>query len=342
MRVDDLDYELPLDRIAAHSAEPRDTARLLVVDRRTERFAHHQIRDLPDLLRPTDRLVVNDSRVIPARVLGRKEGSGGAVSLLFCDLRGPHLATAMLGGKRLRAGTRIRLPENRTATIVEPIDNGLFKIALDPASDLLAWLDRVGHIPLPPYIARADAPADRTNYQTVYARENGSVAAPTAGLHFTPTLIERLAARGTQISRVTLHVGPGTFIPIRAVSLDGHQMLSERFSISAEVASAIASTRDAGGRIVAVGTTTVRSLESAAAETGNVQPCAAASTSLFIRPGFAFRAVDALLTNFHLPRSTLLALVYAFGGRDLVRRAYDIAIEKGYRFFSYGDAMLLV
>ncbi|MBI3073910.1 MAG: tRNA preQ1(34) S-adenosylmethionine ribosyltransferase-isomerase QueA [Deltaproteobacteria bacterium] len=342
MRLDELDYDLPPDRIAAHPASPRDSARLLVVDRGSGRLAHHHVRDLHDLLAPTDRLVVNDSRVFPARVEGRKAASGGAVSVLFCDFAESPIVTAMLGGKRLRTGTRLQLPESRTATIIAPFDNGLFRLTLDPSNDPIAWLERVGHIPLPPYIARPDAPSDRTGYQTVYARENGSVAAPTAGLHFTPALIERIASRGPQISCVTLHVGPGTFLPIRAPSLDGHHMLLERFSIPADVATAIDTTRTLGGRIVAVGTTTVRALESAAAATGRVQPCSGAETTLFIRPGFAFRTVDALLTNFHLPRSTLLALVYAFGGRDLVRRAYDAAILDGYRFYSYGDAMLIL
>jgi S-adenosylmethionine:tRNA ribosyltransferase-isomerase len=340
MRVDDLDYHLPQGRIATMPADPRDSARLLVVDRRAGRLAHHHISDLPDLLAPTDRLVVNDSRVIPARVEGRKT-TGGAVSLLFCDFAAPPLVTAMLGGKRLRPGTRIVLPEGRTATILAPLDNGLFNLTLDPATDLLAWLDRVGHVPLPPYIARPDTPADRARYQTLFARTDGSVAAPTAGLHFTPALIERLGARGPQISRVTLHVGPGTFLPIRVDTLDAHRMLPERFSISADVAREIGEAQDRGARIVAVGTTTVRALESAAAKTGRVEPCSASPTTLFIRPGFAFRAIDALLTNFHLPRGTLLALVYAFGGRDLIRTAYDTAIHAGYRFYSYGDAMLI-
>jgi S-adenosylmethionine:tRNA ribosyltransferase-isomerase len=340
------DYDLPPELIAAEPPSRREDARLLIVDRSTEAFTHGNIRDLPALLTPGDRLVLNDTQVVPARLRGVREATGGKWEGLF-------LRSDANGDWELLGQTRGRIGDGETVlisasagdtlrlTLTARSEDGIWRAR--PASDRPAFdlLEQFGEVPLPPYIRKGVArPSDVSRYQTVFAKTRGSIAAPTAGLHFTETLLEECAARGISRSFVTLHVGIGTFRPVTANRLSEHVMHTEWGELSAEAASAIAATKQAGGRIVAVGTTSVRVLESAAAR----QPWASfrGETDLFIRPPYKFQAVDTLLTNFHLPRSTLLALVSAFATPDLIRDAYAEAIARRYRFFSYGDAMLIV
>ncbi|MFN8497286.1 MAG: tRNA preQ1(34) S-adenosylmethionine ribosyltransferase-isomerase QueA [Anaerolineae bacterium] len=353
----DFDYHLPPDRIAQTPVEPRDASRLLVLDRATGRRAHRHVRDLPDILRPGDLLVANDSRVRPARLLGRK-ASGGKVELLLLKPLDAHTWETLARGHRLTPGARLVFGDGAVgAEIVATTDAGGRLVRFDaPVEPLLPDL---GHVPLPPYI---HAPLDDPErYQTVYSRVVGSAAAPTAGLHFTPALIERLDTLGIGMAFVTLHVGLDTFRPVEVEDARRHVMHSEWAELSAETAAAIRQARAAGGRVVAVGTTAVRVLESAALASAGVDPGQpqdfAALTSpssppllapysgwtrLFITPGYTYRAVDALMTNFHLPRSTLLMLVSAFAGREAMLAAYAEAVADGYRFFSFGDAMLIV
>jgi S-adenosylmethionine:tRNA ribosyltransferase-isomerase len=342
MQVADFDFQLPEAQIAQAPVSPRDASRLLVLppDGPT---AHRAFVDLPELLAPGDLLVFNDTRVIPARLVGRKAGSGGRAELLLLEpLDGEmgHRWRAMgQASKALKAGVRLELG-GLEARVEVALGDGFYEVALDRAgAELEEALARAGKIPLPPYIRREPEAADADRYQTVFARRPGSAAAPTAGLHFTAAVLERLAQRGVERAAVTLHVGPGTFLPFRTDSLEAHRMHEERCEVPAETARAYAACRERGGRVVAVGTTAVRTLESALRDGGLVT--GAGRTSLFIRPGHRFRAVDAILTNFHLPRSTLLVLVCAFGGPDRVLAAYREAVDHGYRFFSYGDAMYL-
>lgn len=336
------DYELPERLIAQRPADRRDAARLLVVRRATQEVEHWHIRDLPTLLNRGDRITFNDSKVLPARLIGRRESTGG-------KWEGLYLRTLDTGEWELMAKTRgYPKPGERIVT-----DTGLSLMLtgrapdknwlMRPESDGTAinLLQRHGSIPLPPYIrkGRADEP-DAERYQTVYAAVPGSVAAPTAGLHFTPDLLSELDAKGIAQSRVTLHVGLGTFAPIQAVDPTKHAIHSEWCEVTAATVSEIAATKAEGGRVIAVGTTTVRTLESAAAS-GELKTYSG-ETKLFIHPPYLFRAIDGLLTNFHLPRTTLLLLVQAFAGSEFLRRAYDEAIREEYRFYSYGDAMLIV
>jgi S-adenosylmethionine:tRNA ribosyltransferase-isomerase len=343
MLLSDLDFELPEDLVAQVPVEPRDASRLLVLPRGGGCLRHLHFRDLPDLLAPGDLVVLNDSRVLPARLVGRKE-SGGRVEILLVeplgDPRGPRWRAMGQASKPLRPGSRLDL--GGLGAAVERLEGeGFREVRFDrEAGALEEALERVGRVPLPPYIRREPTDEDRKRYQTVVAREAGSVAAPTAGLHFTPALLDRLAARGVERATVTLHVGPGTFLPVRADRLEDHRMHAERYRVPPETARAVAAARARGGRVVAVGTTVVRVLESAVAE-GGIRP-GAGRTDAFIRPGHRFRAVDALVTNFHLPRSTLLALSCAFGGTAPVLAAYRAAVEGRYRFFSYGDAMAIL
>ncbi len=335
------DYELPLDRIAHEAVEPRDAARLLVVHRKTACLTHHTVRDLPDLLREGDLLVVNDTRVIPARLIGRKP-TGGRVELLLVEEEEPDVWLALLGGtRRLAEGTILAFSESLRAEVLGYQD-GQVRVRLHAPGDAMSAVNRIGVTPLPPYIKRPQPrEEDRERYQTVYARHPGAVAAPTAGLHFTQDLFNRLSAMGIRRADLTLHVGPGTFRPVRTETLEEHRMEEERFFISEATVAAMEETKKHGGRVVAVGTTVVRVLETAAKATGTPRAIVG-RTDLFIRPPFHFQAVDVLLTNFHLPRSTLLALVCAFGGRELILKAYAEAVRLGYRFYSYGDAMLIL
>jgi S-adenosylmethionine:tRNA ribosyltransferase-isomerase len=360
MRTDLFDFALPEDRIALRPASPRDAARLLVVRPGAEPERENRtMRDLPALLRPGDALVVNDTKVIPANLKGRRIGRGtyepAIAATLTKRLDGSHWRALVKPAKRLAVGDIVRFGAEGRVCFLEQLDATVeekgegdkggevtFAFAFHGAV-LDQPLAERGDVPLPPYIAsrRATDARDRTDYQTMFAREDGSVAAPTAGLHFTPELIAALTARGVALHRVTLHVGPGTFLPVKAADTSGHHMHPEWGSVSAETASALNAARRAGGRIVAVGSTPLRLLESATAEDGTLGEFSG-ETALFITPGYRFRAVDAMLTNFHLPRSTLFMLVCAFCGLDTMQRAYAHAIKAGYRFYSYGDACLLL
>jgi S-adenosylmethionine:tRNA ribosyltransferase-isomerase len=345
MRTDEFDYDLPPDRIARVPASRRSDARLLVLRRDGEGVEHRRARDLPELLRPGDLLVLNDSRVRAARLLGRR-ATGGRVEILLVDEEPDGSWTAMVKpGRKLRVGERVFLPEGVEATLGDRGEGGVRTVRFPDGLDVEAYLRRRGRMPLPPYIPRdADGDPrdaiDNSRYQTVYARRMGSCAAPTAGLHLDGPLLGRLRARGIETAEVTLHVGPGTFRPVKAERIEDHELHSERYEVSRKTAEAVARSRDRGGRVVAVGTTSVRVLESLA-RTGGVREQAGA-TDLYVHPPFEFRIVDALLTNFHLPRSSLLMLVAAFAGRERILDAYRRAVAGGYRFYSYGDAMLIL
>ena len=336
MRLSDFHYDLPPDRIAQEPPARRGDSRLLVLDGATGAHEDRHFQDLPGLLRRGDLLVFNDTRVIPARLHGTKD-SGGAVEILIERLLGPDRALAHVrASKALRPGRTVQVGGESLEVVGR--DGALYELAC-PAGDLTAFLERHGHVPLPPYIRRPDSPEDRERYQTVYAARPGAVAAPTAGLHFDHAMLDRLAAAGVRSARVTLHVGAGTFQPVRAERLEDHAMHAEQVDVGDEACALVAQTRREGGRVVAVGTTAVRSLEAAAGD-GALRPFRG-ETRLFIRPGYRFRCVDLLLTNFHLPESTLLMLVCAFAGLGPVMAAYRHAVHAGYRFFSYGDAMLI-
>jgi len=338
------DYSLPAELIAQEPAEPRDASRLLVLDRERGAWEDRVFRDLPSLLRPGDCLVANRSRVIPARLLGIAVEGGGPVELLLLRPVSEERWEALVQpGRRCRVGARVELAGGAArARIVGEAASGARVVEIDGPWAVRELLERHGLPPLPPYIERHDAPKpeDRERYQTVYARDEGSVAAPTAGLHFTPELLARLAERGVAAHFLTLHVGPGTFRPLRAAQVDEHRMEAEPIEIPEETARAVHEAKREGRRVVAVGTTTTRALEWAAGEDGCLREGPGAA-DLFIRPGHPFRVVDALITNFHLPRSTLLVLVAALAGRELILDAYRHAVAARYRFYSYGDAMLI-
>jgi S-adenosylmethionine:tRNA ribosyltransferase-isomerase len=339
MRVDDFDFELPKELVAGHPAEPRDTARLLVVG---ERLGDRRILDLPQLLRPGDLLVANDTRVIPARLVARR-GAARVEVTLHRDLGGGRWRAFAKGTKRLKPGDRLDFGEGFAAEVAGKHMEGDLTLRFDrEGTELRAALERWGAMPLPPYIKREPGgdPRDRADYQTIFARQDGAVAAPTAGLHFTERLVAALDEAGIARVTLTLHVGAGTFLPVKVPDTRDHRMHSERGFIDEATAERINSVRATGGRIVAVGTTSLRLLESAIDESGRIAPFAG-ETDLFITPGYRFQAVDLLLTNFHLPRSTLFMLVSAFAGLERMKRAYAHAIEQRYRFFSYGDACLL-
>jgi S-adenosylmethionine:tRNA ribosyltransferase-isomerase len=341
MRLDDFDFELPRRLIAERPAEPRDAARLLVVPASGD-FADRRIADLPDLLRPGDLLVSNDTKVIPARLAGRRGAATVEVTLAH-DRGGGAWQAYAKGARRLHVGDRIEFADDFTAQVIAKEPDGPIVLRFDREDDAFAAaLARYGAMPLPPYIKRPKGgdPADRTSYQTMFARAPGAVAAPTAGLHFTPALLDRLAKRRIELATLTLHVGPGTFLPVKADDPREHKMHGEWGIIDAATAARIRAAKERGGRIVAVGTTSLRLLESAAAKTGEVIPFSG-ETRLFILPGYRFQALDLLLTNFHLPRSTLFMLVAALAGRDRMQAAYAHAVAGGYRFFSYGDACLI-
>jgi S-adenosylmethionine:tRNA ribosyltransferase-isomerase len=347
MRIADYDYDLPESSIAQHPVTPRDASRLLVLSRESGGIAHRRFRDLPEYLRSGDLLVLNDTRVIPARLFGHKVGTGGRVEVLLLKTTGSDIWEALVRpGRRLQPGAEIDFDGALRAEILDVVPGGGRILRLAPGPDAAGrsvhdLLHALGELPLPPYITAGPAPAERGVYQTIYAREEGSAAAPTAGLHFTETIFAALEARGVQRAFVTLHVGLGTFKPVQTDDIEEHEMHEEFYSISAEAAAQINATKAAGGRVIAVGTTSTRTLESAAAPDGTLRACAG-PTRLFITPGYRFKVVDAQLTNFHMPRSTLLLLISAFAGRDAVMHAYRDAVEAGYRFLSFGDAMLIV
>jgi len=339
----DFHYDLPGDLIAQAPLPERSASRLLVVPPAPAAFADRGIRDLPELLQPGDLLVFNDTRVIPARLYGHKT-SGGRIEILIERLLPNDEARVQIGASKTpRAGSRITLDAGGEAEVLGR-EGEFYRLRFHVGEPLDAWLKHAGRLPLPPYIRREAGANDDGRYQTIFAREPGAVAAPTAGLHFDETLLEALRARGIEFGHVTLHVGAGTFQPVRVDDLDQHRMHSEWLNVGAELVAKIRRTREHGGRVIAVGTTVVRALESATRtnEAGNSELLPfAGETSIFILPGVRIRSVDALLTNFHLPESTLLMLVSAFVGKERIFAAYAHAIRERYRFFSYGDAMLL-
>jgi S-adenosylmethionine:tRNA ribosyltransferase-isomerase len=349
--LDDYDYDLPQALIAQTPAPNRDQSRLLHLNRAAGKAAHRQFRDVADVLQPSDVLVVNDTRVVPGRLHGRKE-TGGKVELLILDYGlpagrpeddcRPTYHCLIKASQPAAAGTRLFFDQGLVAE-VQSFAEGIYRVAFRAPEPFDGLLQRIGRMPLPPYIKRdRDTPGDedRLRYQTVYAREQGAIAAPTAGLHFTDDILKSIEARGVTITAVTLHVGYGTFVPVRVDDIRQHRMHDEWFSITAASADVINRAKAEGRRVVAVGTTSVRTLEYATGEHGQLSP-GSGRCDLFIYPGYAFKMVDAMITNFHLPRSTLLMLVCAFAGRKTMLRIYAEAVRQRYRFFSYGDAMLI-
>ncbi len=341
MKVSTFDFTLPDAQIARHPLPERTASRLLHVDGVASIFTDRSFIDLPGLVRTGDLLIFNDTRVIPARLLGRK-ATGGQVEVLVERVISDHEVLAFVrASKSPKPGTRLFLAEAFEAEMLgrDTRNDDLFHLRFDPARTALEWLEGYGAMPLPPYIDRAAEAADSERYQTVYARAAGAVAAPTAGLHFDTAMLDRLRAAGVETAWVTLHVGAGTFQPVRVEDTEAHKMHTEHYTVPQATVDAITACRQRGGRVMAVGTTSLRALESAAS-TGELR-AGTAETALFITPGYRFLVVERLLTNFHLPRSTLLMLVCAFGGQRLILEAYAHAVASGYRFFSYGDAMLI-
>ncbi len=339
MNTSEFYYDLPQELIAQTPADPRDSSRLLVYNRAEGSVQHKIFRDIIDFLNPGDALVINDTRVIPARLYGKKQGTGRQVEfLLLNQLSGDTWEVILRPGRKLRPGDRVSFAEELEAEILEKQEDGVTKVRFCFQGSFEALLDEYGNMPLPPYITKRLE--DRERYQTVYAKERGSAAAPTAGLHFTPELMENIKKKGVDIIPVLLHVGLGTFRPVKAERLEDHKMHSEYYSISEESAHRINAVRERGGRVIAVGTTSVRTLESAADQEGRVKE-QSGNTDIFIYPGYRFRCVDALITNFHLPESTLLMLISAFMGKEQALEVYRLAVQEKYRFFSFGDAMFI-
>ena len=339
MRLSDFDFPFDESLIAPYPVNPRDHARLLIVPRnRDEAFRHAQVKDLPTLLRSGDVVVLNDTKVVPARLSGMKRSGGGKVeALLVRPIEGTTWEVLLKG--HVRVGQIIQFQDEATAEVIERSRERTV-VRIQTRGTVKDLLDSIGEVPLPPYIKRPADERDNTSYQTVFARTEGAVAAPTAGLHFTEALLETLKRKRIQLATITLHVGPGTFRPVTVDNVHDHRMDAEWFEISEETATCLNAAKAEGRRIIAVGTTSVRTLESAVREAGAIQP-GHGETRLFITPGFQFQMVDALLTNFHLPRTTLLMLVSAFAGLDHVRAAYEEAVKTRYRLYSYGDAMLI-
>ena len=341
-RTSDYDFELPPSQIAQHPLERRDASRLMVVDRTSGEISHRTFGDIVDLIDPRDVLVVNRTRVLRARLLGTRASSGAPAEILLLKSVGDGRYEAMVSpGGKLKPGRRVDIAPGFAAEILEVTERRTRIVRLESELPLDEAIERFGHVPLPPYIDRADTAPDAERYQTVFARETGSVAAPTAGLHFTDDLLERIHAKGVARAEVVLHVGAGTFKPVEVEDPAEHVMHEEWYSVPDEAARTIAERRAAGGKVWAVGTTSVRTLESAADEHGTVR-AGEGETRIFIRPPARLRVVERLVTNFHLPRSTLIMLVAAFAGYDLTMRAYREAVALGYRFYSYGDAMVIV
>ena len=336
MKTSDFDYHLPESSIAQTPAEPRDSSRLLVLHRETNELDHRIFRDVTDYLNAGDLLVLNQTRVIPARIYARKD-TGGKVELLLLRRRDAWTWEALVGGKGLRVGKSVQVDDGPSAQILEELEGSERVIRF--SEPIEPYFSKVGNVPLPPYIHKKLDDPER--YQTVYAKEPGSAAAPTAGLHFTPRLLEELQIKGVRVAYVTLHVGLDTFAPVNEENPAEHTIHSEWCELSLETADAINETRERGGRVIAVGTTSVRTLESTMAGRDRISSYKG-PTSLFILPGYQYKVVDAMITNFHLPKSTLLMLVSAFAGREKILEAYETAIQEGYRFYSFGDAMLIV
>ena len=339
MKTSDFNYDLPEELIAQTPLERRDASRLMHLDKITGEVEHRHFFDLPEYLRPGDCLVLNDSRVLPARLIGRRE-TGGAVEVLLLRDRGEGVWECLTRpGRKTQPGTKLSFGEGElTATVVDAIEDGNKLIKFHYEGIFLEVLERLGKMPLPPYIKTELE--DQERYQTVYSREVGSAAAPTAGLHFTPELLEKIAAMGVRVCYLTLHVGLGTFRPVKADNIEDHEMHSEYCIVPDETAKIVTETKKAGGRVVCVGTTSCRTIESFANEDGTLDP-KSGWTDIFIYPGYRFKCMDALVTNFHLPESTLIMLVSAFAGREHVLAAYEEAVRERYRFFSFGDAMFI-
>ena len=340
MKTSDFDYVLPPELIAQTPTERRDASRLMCLDRMTGEVSHHRFYDLPDYLRPGDCLILNNSRVLPARLLGQRLPGGGACEVLLLIDRGENVWECIVRpGKHLRAGAKLSFGGGElTAEVTQVLSDGNRLVKFSYEGIFLEVLERLGKMPLPPYI-KAEL-QDRERYQTVYSKVNGSAAAPTAGLHFTPELLKKIEGNGVKLGYVTLHVGLGTFRPVKEDELEEHEMHSEYCTVPEETANLINETKANGGRVICVGTTSCRTVESWAGEDGTIKP-SAGWTSIYIYPGYRFKVMDALVTNFHLPQSTLLMLVSAFAGRKHVLSAYEEAVREKYRFFSFGDAMFI-
>jgi S-adenosylmethionine:tRNA ribosyltransferase-isomerase len=345
MQLSDFDYQLPEELIAQEPLRERDDSRMLVVDRHTQSWTDSAFRSFPDYLTSNDVLVVNNTRVFPARMIGKREPTGGRVEVLLVRKLAASVWEALVKpGHRLKSGARICFGKSLRAEVLnDSLEHGFRHLKFDGDAELDALIDQMGEPPLPPYIKRptGSSEEDRDRYQTVFAQVRGAIAAPTAGLHFTPDVIEAVRQRGARVCEVTLHVGYGTFEPVRVDDIRNHQVASETFEISSDTADQINESRRQGGRVIAVGTTTTRALETTVNRDGMIEPNRG-ETDLTIKPGFRFRAIDGLLTNFHLPKSSLLLLVSAFAGPDLTMRAYHFAVANRFRFYSYGDCMLVI
>lgn len=345
MQLSDFDYELPDELIAQEPLPERDASRMLVVNRQTQTWTDATFRSFPDYLKANDVVVVNNTRVFPARLVGQRDPTGGRVEVLLARQIEPGVWEALVKpGHRLKFGARISFGDELRAQVVDDASqHGFRQLKFEGDLPVDQLVDELGQTPLPPYIKRptGSSTEDRVRYQTVFAQVRGAIAAPTAGLHFTPEVVAAIRQRGADVAEVTLHVGYGTFEPVRVSDISDHRVSSEYFEISSVSARAINQARTRDGRVIAIGTTTARALESSASDDGKIKP-QSGETDLTITPGFKFRAVDAMLTNFHLPKSSLLLLVSAFAGYDLTMRAYRVAVENRYRFYSYGDCMLVV
>lgn len=342
MKIDEFNYTLPKSLIAQYPLPKRDESLLMVVNRKKGTIEHRKFKQIIEYLNPGDLLVVNNSKVLPARLLGKTD-KGEKVELLVIPKKGntsQEFEVLIKNSKKIKERTRVHIGDNMYVEIKD-VNHGRGKVLFSSSEDVLDILEKFGHIPLPPYIKREDEALDKTSYQTVFAERNGSIAAPTAGLHFSEELINEIKCNGIRVAKITLHVGIATFAPIKSENIEEHEMEAEWAEITQEVATVINETKQKGGRVISVGTTTTRALESFLDENGKVTP-KREFTSIFIYPPFNFRVIDGLVTNFHLPKSTPLLLVSAFAGKDLIFEAYKKAIEKGYRFYSYGDAMLIL
>lgn len=340
MKTSDFYYDLPEELIAQTPVEPRNSSRLMVLPRNGGKIEHKHFYDLPEFLKPGDCLVLNNTRVLPARLYGTREDTGAVVEFVLLRQRGNKLWECLAGpGKKAKTGYKFKFSDKLTATVTDVLADGNRMIEFACEGDFFAVLDEVGQMPLPPYIK--EKLKDKERYQTVYSKDAGSAAAPTAGLHFTKEMLESIKAMGVNIAYVTLHVGLGTFRPVKVEDVTQHKMHTEHYYIPEEAAETINETRKNGGRVICVGTTSCRTVESCAKKYGEIKECSG-DTDIFIYPGFEFKCMDGLITNFHLPESTLIMLVSAFAGYDNIMNAYNIAVKEKYRFFSFGDAMLIL
>ena len=340
MKTSDFYYDLPEELIAQTPVEPRNSSRLMVLPRNGGKIEHKHFYDLPEFLKPGDCLVLNNTRVLPARLYGTREDTGAVVEFVLLRQHGNKLWECLAGpGKKAKTGYKFRFSDKLTATVTDVLEDGNRMIEFACEGDFFAVLDEVGQMPLPPYIK--EKLKDKERYQTVYSKDAGSAAAPTAGLHFTKEMLENIRAMGVNIAYVTLHVGLGTFRPVKVEDVTQHKMHTEHYYIPEEAAKTINETRKNGGRVICVGTTSCRTVESCAKKYGEIKECSG-DTDIFIYPGFEFKCMDGLITNFHLPESTLIMLVSAFAGYDNIMNAYNIAVKEKYRFFSFGDALLIL